>query len=231
MPPAPKVIRKDLKEDKVYLTMAGVADFFVRHRFHIAIGVLAALVLFALAYYHNLRSHQKVSEAALALYEAEKIRDPAERADALLKVNKGFGGTPSAALAGYQRADLLYEQGKYDDARQAFSDFLKRHPNHASALAAREALGYCYESLGQWKEAATHYENLWRSHSAAPVGKRITYRLGLCYERLGETAKAIEAYRKTLELLPDSLWADYAAERLASLGEKVDVPETAQPVE
>lgn len=213
----PKVKRRDLKEDKVYVTMAGIGEFFVRHRFKFALGALGLLVAFALAYYWNLRSERLASEASLALYKANKIEDQAGELEALAKVYQDYAGTPSAAMARYERANLLYEQGKYEEALKAFQEFVTRDPKHPAASAAMEAMGYCYESLDRWKEAANEYETLRKRYPSLPAAKRVTYRLGLCYEHLGEKDKAANAYRKTEELLPQSLWAEYAKEHLASL--------------
>jgi TolA-binding protein len=220
---ASKVKRRDLKEDKVYMTMADVADFFARHRFHIAIGVLGAVALFALVYFHNISAQQKAAEASVALYHAEEGEGSAGR-EALAKIPKDFPGTPAAATARYQLGNLLYEEGKYEEARQAFSEFLKRHPNHPAAPAAMEAVGYCDESLGQWRDAANQYENLKRRYPDKVVSKRVTYRIGLCYEHLGETQKALDSFRETIGLMPDSLWAEYAQERLASLSPEPSAP-------
>jgi TolA-binding protein len=222
---ASKVKRKDLKEDKVYMTMADVADFFARHRFHIAIGVLAAVAIFALVYFHNLSAQQKAAEASVALYHAEEGEGITEK-EALAKIPENFPGTPAAATARYQLGNLLYEEGKYEEARQVFSEFLKRHPNHPAAPAAMEAVGYCDESLGQWKDAADEYEHLKRRYPETVVSKRATYRIGFCYEHLGEIEKAANAFRATMDLMPDSLWAEYAQERLDSLSPEL----SAQPV-
>ncbi len=228
----PKIQRRDLKEDKVYVTLAEVAGFFSRQRLPVALGILAMVVAFAIGYLATIQREHKQSEGSLALYEVNKIEDPAARAEALEKLAKDFSGSATAEKARYQRANLLSDEGKYEEARRAFAEFLKRYPNQAFAPAALEALGYCDESLGQWKEAAEDYTKLKEEFPSSPEAKRIIYRQGVCYEKLGETEKAASAYRKTEETLSDSLWADYAKDRLAAMGLKpTEEPAAAESAE
>ena len=214
-PPAvTKVKRRDLKEDKVYLTLAGVADFFAQNRMWIGLGVLVIVLAFALGYYRNIRLQRENAEASLALYKAIGATD--DEAATIKKVTTEYRGTAVAPVATYELANTLYNQGKYEDALATFKEFLKQYPSHLLAPSATEAQGYCYESLGKWKEAAATYESLIKN-DASPEAKRANFRLGLCYEHTGEKQKAIDAYKKTAELLPQSLWAEYANDRLASL--------------
>ncbi|RJP17524.1 MAG: tetratricopeptide repeat protein [Candidatus Abyssobacteria bacterium SURF_5] len=215
----PKVTRKDLKEDKIYTTIARVTDFIVRRRLELAIGIFALLALFALGYYRHIRANRLASEASLALYRAEGLKDN-EKEQGLLNVSEDYAGTPAAVLAKYQRANFLYNQRKYEEARREFFNFAKNHPNHPAAPAALEAAGYSLESLGLWAEAINEYERVKKKYPSHPAATRARYRLGLCHERMGNVQDAIEAYESVSELLPDSLWADYAQERLASLGVK-----------
>lgn len=215
-PPAvSKVKRRDLKEDKVYLTIAGVADFFAKNRLWIALGALVVILAFAVGYYRNISLQRENAEASLALYQATQATG--EQTAALKKVMTEYAGTSAAPVAMYELGNALYNEGHYDEALTTFKELLKQYPTHLFAPSTMEAEGYCYESLDKWKEAADAYETLIKKDASTPEAKRAYYRLGLCYERTGEKQKAIDAYKKVAELQPDSLWADYANERLASL--------------
>ncbi len=229
-PPVSNVKRRDLKEDKVYLTIAGIADFFAKNRLWIALGALAVILAFALGYYRNIHMQSENAEASLALYQAAKATS--DEAAAYKKVLAEYPGTTAAPVATYQLANSLYNEGHYDEALATFQQFLKQYPSHLLAPSAIEATGYCYESLGKWKEAADAYDILLKKDASTPEAKRAYYRLGLCYERLGEKQKAVDAYKKEAELQPDSLWADYANDRLASLSpsDVVKPKEPASPI-
>ncbi|MBI5118830.1 tetratricopeptide repeat protein [Candidatus Poribacteria bacterium] len=217
MPPAPKVTRRDLKEDKVYVSIASVVDFFARNRMWAALTALAVVLAFGLGYYWTIRSHRLASEASWALYKAGEIESPSEKTAALRKVASDFSGTPSARAALFEAANTLYANGQYDEALKAYTDFLKKYPNHLLSAAAMEAVGYCHESLGKWKEAIGDYQRLIQSRPGSPEAARANYRLGLCYEKVGEPDKAMVVYKKAAELLPKTLWAEYAEARIASL--------------
>jgi tetratricopeptide (TPR) repeat protein len=217
MPPAPKVTRRDLKEDKVYLSIASLVNFFARNRMWAALTALAVVLAFGLGYYWTIRSSRLASEASWALYKAGEIESPSEKTAALRKVASDFSGAFSARTALFEAANTLYANGQYDEALKAYEDFLKKYPNHLLSAAAMEAAGYCHESLGKWKEAIGDYQRLIQRRPNSPEAARAHYRLGLCYEKVGEREKAIAVYKKAAELLPKSLWAEYAEARLASL--------------
>jgi TolA-binding protein len=227
MPPVSKVKRRDLKEDKVYLTLASVADFFVRNRLWIGLAVLVVVLTFALAYYRHLRFQHESAEASLALYNA--MKETSDEAAALKKVAIEYKGTETAPIASYELANTFYNQGHYDEASAAFKEFLKQYPNHLLAPSAMEAMGYCYESLDQWKEAIGAYENIIKKWPSSPEAKRANYRIGLCYEHLGDKQKAIDAYKKTIDLLPNTLWAEYSNEQLSSLSPSDVISKETEP--
>ncbi len=217
MTTGPRVTRKDLKEDKVYLTMAEVVDFVVRNRLAIAATILFAIAAFALVYYVAGLSARSADEASWALYQAGYIEDSSEKIDALEKIASEYGGSQAGVTAEFELANTLYFDGKHEDALEGFDKFLKEHPRHFLAPAAREAIGFCEESLGQWNEAIRTYEGLIKDAPSGPAVARVNYRLGLCREKLGEQDKAIERYVEVVELAPAGLWARYANERLESL--------------
>lgn len=217
MTTGPKVTRRDLKEDKVYLTMAGVVDYLVRYRLWIGLAILVVVLAFAVGYFVHVRARSLAQEASWALYQAGFPEDTAEKLAALEKVAADYETTPAGHFAAYLVANTLYEDGKYEEAATAFGTFLENNRNHILAPSAMEAIGFCQESLGRWAEAIETYKELIQKRPESPAAARVNYRIGLCYERSEQQEKAIEAYDTTLELLPGSLWAEYAADRLTRL--------------
>lgn len=102
-----------------------------------------------------------------------------------------------APVGGYDRAEAFHASGRGGEAEEAVLEFLRDHPNHASALALRsriaadrgrltEALEWCGRSIAADRlEAATH-------HLHASV-----------LEELGRDADAEAALRTALYLDPD----------------------------
>ena len=217
MTTGPKVTRKDLKEDKVYVTMAEVVDYVVRYRVVLAFVALGVLSVFAAGYYMMIQSRQAAGDASWAFYQAGFIEDSSEKILALERVVDEYGGAEAGRFAAFELANTLYADGRYEEALGAFQAFLKKNRSHLLAPAAVEAVGYCQESLGQWSEAIQTYEGLLSKDTTGPVVARATYRLGLCHEKSGDEEKATEYYARVAELAPDSLWAEYANRRLESL--------------
>ncbi len=216
-PPSPKVQRRDLKEDRVYVALVGAADFFARNRLRIGLVVLALVAIFAIAYFSHLRSQRLAVEASWALSQAQKQELPSEKIAALGEVVAEYGGSAAAKVAQSEIANLYYGLERYEEAIEVFQQFLKQNPGHVLAPAALEGIGYCREALQQWSEARDSYLKLMERYAGSAQAKRAHYRLGVCYENLGETEKAIESYEKTMALLPETLWVEYANARLASL--------------
>ena len=217
MTKGPRITRKEFKEDKVYLTMAEVVDYAIRYRLQIGLAVLAIIAVAAMFYFMSERSGRISTEASWALYQANDIEDSTEKAAALEKVVEDYRGTQAARFAEFALANSLYGEARYEEALEAFQEFLKRNSNHLLAPSAAEAVGYCRESLGRWNEAIETYEAMIRDNPAGPLAARANYRLGHCHEKLDEREKAIEHYEKAAELAPGSLWATYADQQLKSL--------------
>ncbi|MDI6891784.1 MAG: O-antigen ligase family protein [Actinomycetota bacterium] len=78
---------------------------------------------------------------------------------------------------------------------------------------AHYLLGACYLDRGELKLACEHL--LWVVR-VSPDYAPAHLLLGRCYERMGDDDKALEAYRRALELNPDSLEAKESVERLKS---------------
>lgn len=213
-----KVARKDLKEDKVYMTMAEVVDYVVRYRLWIGLGILVVLMIFGAGYFLHLHSVSVAEEASWALYQATYLDDFSGKIAALEKVSADYAETPAGEFASFLLADTLYEDAKYEEAVEAFREFVEKNPKHILAPSAMEAIGFSQESQGQWKEAIETYSELIRDRTESPAAARVNYRIGLCYERNGQKEEAAEAYQVAIELMPNSLWAEYATERLSSLG-------------
>lgn len=227
MTTGPRVTRKDLKQDKVYVTMAGAVDFLVRNRLAIALAVLVAIAAVGLGYHMVSRAQRAAGEASWALYQAGFIEDSSEKIAALEKVTDEYGGAPAGVFAEFELANALYSDEKYDEALRAFEKFLKENPGHLLAPSAVEAVGYCEESLGRWDDAIRTYEGLIDGAPSGPAAARANFRLGHCREKLDDKEKAIDAYERVIELAPMTLWADYANQRLESLDpEKYAASET-----
>jgi len=129
------------------VTLAGVTGFAVRYRLQIALVALAILAAFAGGYYLRAQSGRVAVDAAWALYQAAFNEDPAERTAALQKVVDGYPGTHSARFASFDLANALYDEGKYEEALEAFQKYEKLEDSEKAIEAYEKVLELAPTSL------------------------------------------------------------------------------------
>jgi predicted negative regulator of RcsB-dependent stress response len=109
----------------------------------IALGGGVVVVAAFLISYYSWQQDQKKITAGKALTEltmsAARNAGDSQQADGFLKVAGEYQGTPAGQRAWLQGAAMLFEAGRYDDARTQFQKFLDAHPD--GFFAAQAALG------------------------------------------------------------------------------------------
>jgi TolA-binding protein len=73
---------------------------------------------------------------------------------------KYFGTTDMAPTAQYYIGDILYSQGKLQDAVNAFDSVLERYPDNSRTLDARLMKGRSFVKLGQRNEGANEFREI-----------------------------------------------------------------------
>src|SRR5215212_1983400 len=97
-----------------------------------------------------LRAEQALSTAERSVYSGNL---PLAQAD-LRKVINGFDGTPAAERASLLMAQVLYDQGKFDEGIKQLQGLTG---SKAVAASAEGLIATGYEAQGKFKEAAEHY--------------------------------------------------------------------------
>lgn len=97
----------------------------------------------------------------------------------------------------FKQAEKLFKANRINAASKLYEKVLKSDGGH---LESRFKLGVCRFRQKRFSEALQHFDIVLRyqahNHNA-------WYYKGLCFERIGSESKALEAYRKTLEISPD----------------------------
>lgn len=107
-------------------------------------------------------------------------------------VQSGASSAAQSAEAAFNRAFELQQQRKWNEAADAYREFLKQEPNHAGAHAN---LGAVLSQLGRHREAIASYETALRLN---PQLTQILFNLGSAHFRAGQFAQAAETLRKFL---------------------------------
>lgn len=105
------------------------------------------------------------------------------------------------ALAQFNRAVALQQEGKLAEAAEVYRALLKEKPEYVEAQAN---FGVVLARLGKFEEAAAAYETALK---LAPQLNQIQLNLGILYYRAKEFEKAINVFDKFLEAQPNHLQA------------------------
>ncbi|MCE2447411.1 MAG: tetratricopeptide repeat protein [Candidatus Latescibacteria bacterium] len=186
--------------DYNYMSYAFVAD---RYQYLAGIGVIAIIIgasAYGIGRLSGLWQKGALGGAVVVLillglltwWQASIYRDDETFNRHIIALN------PQARNAHYNLGKALYEQGRYEEAADAYRVAAKQRPNYAKVHAN---LGIVLNELGRFEEAATH---LRRAIALAPKTKHRYYHLGNALYGQGRYAEAVDAYRVAVEQIPDS---------------------------
>jgi outer membrane protein assembly factor BamD len=127
---------------------------------------------------------------------------------------------PAARL--YEDGERLLQNGRYEQAREAFSRLVERHPESDLVPVANFLVGETYFRAEEYEKAGKEFENfvtLYPSHAIADLGQ---YRLARTYfDRMpiverdqGVSAKALAEFQKLIRLYPESRYAPDAIAKI-----------------
>jgi len=170
------------------------------------------------AHFRELRAQE--ASRALAPLRA-RLSDPQaapELLPALEKLIQSHPHTPAELEARLFRAHLLYQQGKFEEAREAYlslaADSRVQGQPGLRVLVA-ESLSYCEEALGRPQEAAATLKPVVEEVSGALQGE-LWRRYAMLAEAAGQTEEARRAWEKLLERPPVPAMVPYLKEKLAA---------------
>ena len=144
---------------------------------------------------------------------------------ALLSGCSWFNSRPSTvppAAKLYEDGERLLQNGRYEQAREAFSRLVERHPESELVPVASFLIGETYFRAEEYEKAGKEFESfvtLYPSHAIADLGQ---YRLARSYfDRMpiierdqGVSAKALAEFQKLIRLYPESRYAPDAIAKI-----------------
>jgi len=209
----------------------------------IAVGALAGVVT-ATVIYGQIRERaalrssealERVSKIATAeLLPAEgspakednlpHFKTDKERLEAALKEVDGFlASEPHSPLhreAQLQKAGLLLDLQRPDEAIPLYSDVLESRLDSNLKFIAQEGLGYAYEAKGDLDQALAAFTKLAGDNPKGFYHDRSLYHQARIAERKGNPAEAMKLYKEVLEKSPQTALRDEISNRLAVLETK-----------
>ena len=114
----------------------------------------------------------------------------------------------------YQAAFDLLKSGRYDQATQAFQDFLGKYPSGEYADNANYWLAEAYYVTRKFEPALKQFESLVADY---PQSQKLTHallKIGYIHDELGQRDKAEQVLDELIRRFPDSTAAGLARKRL-----------------
>lgn len=176
-----------------------VLDFLRENGTSILIGVGLAVVIF-LGYsaFRNYRRSQEIT-ASSQLFNSRA-------AEQFQQLASQYTGTSAAPLAQLALAGQYFDEGQYELAQNAFTEFLQRHPGHAFETTAVLGNVQCLEALERYDEARAGYEAFLKDHPKHYLEVTALLGQGRCLEQLGRLEDARALYEDYQTANPEGRW-------------------------
>ncbi len=127
--------------------------------------------------------------------------------------------SPAERAAGaYRAAKALLDASQLRPARDAFSAFLRDHPDHPLSDNALYWMGETWYAQSLWLRAARVFGQVVERY---PSGNKVPdsmLKTGLCYRNLGENKLARETFEQLISMFPGAPVARIAKRQLSRLG-------------
>lgn len=236
-----RLTRKEIKRDEFSAAVGRGVEYAESHVRTIgyAIGAVLLLALLGVAFYFWRNSRIQGANEALAqavkVYQAPvtatgaKPNDPnepsfateaARRAKAkelLGKVQDGYGSTAAADVAGLYLAQIAADEGRLDDARKSWQEFVDDHGDHMLAGEARLNLISLDRKQGKAQQVAQELRRMLDQNDAALPQDVILYELAQTLEQLDRKQDAAQTYQRILDEFPQSPYGTEAQQKVSVL--------------
>ena len=171
--------------------------------------LLAVIIIFRMKHAKEYVS-QRLLFAESFLYqrnfdEANKILD---------EIINNYKNSKYAGYAMYLKANVLYDNKDFVQAKQVCIDFLKiRKPKYV-VVPMLYILGHCYLALNDFDNAIEIFNEITQKYVEHFYTPRVYESLALCYELKGDLQSARNVYEKMNVLYPNSYWSEIAQQKL-----------------
>jgi cellulose synthase operon protein C len=128
----------------------------------------------------------------------------------------------------YRVATLLYKQQRWDQAADAFRDFLKKNPNHERVPYARLYLGLTLVNADHLTEARQVLRDYIRDYPKSKSLPDVIYRVGECSYLLDDLKSAETEFQQFLDKYPQHDLTEWALPYLADTKLRLKQPEAAR---
>jgi len=236
-----RLTRKEIKQDDFRAAVGRSVEYaesHVRTIIYAVGGVLALAALGVAVYFYLGHRRQEANEAlaeATKVYQAPiaatgaKPNDPdaptfpteaARRARAkelLEKVRDDHGMSDAADVAELYLAQIAADEGRLDEARKLWSDFVDEHADSMLAGEARLNLIDLDRKQGKAEQVVKDLQAMLEKSDSPLPQDVILAELGMTFEQLHRTQEAIQSYQRIVDEFPQSPYRQEAQQKVSAL--------------
>jgi len=179
------------QQDQTPTTEERFVEFSSRYKWHFFAPILAAIVIVIVLAVVSAQHKRHVNASIEAWRTAHSVED-------LDTLAREYPGTFSGDRALVKAGGLLFDQGKFDEARAKYTAYLETKPEPMLGILARAAIVQTYIGEQDYDAAIKACDDALASEGREYVETQITYWKGYAYEQSGDLEKAKEEYGKIL---------------------------------
>lgn len=201
--PKKKITRKELKEDKFVTYTLQVKSFLEENSkqvFMAVVGILAVIVII-IVFFHVHSQNQEEARAQLGIAQIEYNNQNYNKAiPRLEKLINEYGSTSEADQGLFLLANILYQQEKYEEAKNYFEQFVDSYSGSKILIASGYAgLAACYETEENYQNAAELYNKAAKEAPDFVESDNYLYLSGICFNKAGDKASAIKKFEELVD--------------------------------
>jgi len=236
-----RLTRKDIKRDEIRAAFGRSVEYAGSHVRTITYAVGGVLVLGALAAAVYFYLGHRREDANQALAEATKIyqapiaatgakpNDPtvpsfpteavrrARAKELLQKVRDDYGMSDAADVAGLYLAQIAAAEGKLDEARKLWNDFVAEHGDSMLAGEARLNLIDLDRKQGKAEQVVKDLRAMLEKGDSPLPQDVVLNELGKTLEQLHRPQEAVQSYQRIVDEFPQSPFRQDAQQKVSTL--------------
>jgi len=203
--------KHELQDDPVMDGLLKTKEFISKNSNSVTGVIIAAVVVIGLGVGYNQFRLRKIENAreefgkAMVAYNEKNTEAAISQFTA---VAQNYRGSISGSMASYMLANILYTQGRYDEAIDWYNTVLSGPDIGFMTVEANEGISACYESKNDIGSAVKYLEKAIANEKAAFRYSALRWKLALLTKD-SDPAKAVTLCN---EIIADSLANDYRQE-------------------
>jgi TolA-binding protein len=205
------------KPTEIFLQI--IKNFYEKYKnwiIGIGTGVIISVLLVVIMIYRIKQTKEYVSQRLLVAESYIYQKNFNEVYKILDEIINHYKNSKHAGYAMFLKANVLYDNKDFVQAKQVCIDFLKIKKPKSVVVPMMYILGQSYLALNDFDNAINVFNEITQKYVEHYYTPRVYESLTFCYELKGDTQSARSIYEKMNILYPNSYWSNIAQQKLAN---------------